>query len=58
MTGGMPLAVLPLVQTAALLIIIAGFGLMLWGIMKDKTFYLKLGLACTGISALLALATG
>lgn len=57
MTDGMTLAFLPLVQTAALLIIFAGFGLMVWGMIKDRTFYLKLGLACTGISALVALAT-
>lgn len=57
MTDGMTLAFLPLVQTAALMIVIAGFGLMVWGMIKDRTFYLKLGLACTGISALVALAT-
>lgn len=57
MTDGMTLAFLPLVRTAALMIVTAGFGLMVWGMIKDRTFYLKLGLACTGISALVALAT-
>lgn len=53
----MILAFQSLIHAAALMLICLGFGLMIWGLVKNEKLYLKLGLAGTGISALIAFAT-